>query len=210
MSFLFGRSDPTPSSTFGVKLTGNSGVPSDLEAMKGNIVRTNKKYREELSKYREIAKFNQQLSNGYIRNLEAMVDVSRVMNYYIEIFNLLRDEFDKNDKLLGTSLKTTDISYLERLTKSKIDELNNRFLTESEKLKKIYTDFGKTAEVSRVTEAQNNLRATTESANVTYNNLKTLEQGATVQGGARKRLPRFKPKPKPKSTKQVKSQKNKK
>ena len=177
------------SQSFGVKLTGNSGVPTDLEQMKGNIVRTNKKYREELSKYREIAKFNQQLSNGYIKNLEAMVDVSRVMSYYIEIFNLLREEFEKNEKLMGSSLSAVDIGYIERLTKSKIDELNNKFMNESDKLKKIYNSFGRTQEVTRVNEAQQNMRLTTEGADNTFNNLRAIEQGA-VQGGAK----RYKPK----------------
>ena len=187
--------------SFGIKVTGNSGVPADLEQMKGNIVRTNKKYREELSKYREIAKFNQQLSNGYIKNLEAMVDVSRVMSYYIEIFNLLREEFEKNEKLMGSSLSAVDIGYIERLTKSKIDELNNKFISESEKLKKIYTTFGRTQEVTRVNEAQQNLKLTTDGADNTFNNLKAIEQGA-VQGGARRprakkqTAPKLKPKPK--------------
>jgi hypothetical protein len=203
MSFFFSKpAAPAASSTFGYKITGNAGVPSDLENMKGSIVRTNKKYREEISKYREIARFNQQISNGYIKNLEAMVDVSRVLNYYIEIFNIIRDEFSKNEQVMGNTLKTADIGYLEKLTKSKVDELNGKFMVESEKLKKLYNDYGKTAEATRVSEAQQNLRLTTEGADQTLSAVKAIEEKG-IAGGAKgkKTLPKFKKFVKPKQPK---------
>lgn len=188
----FSSKSPEPTS-FGYNITSSAGMPAELENMKGNIMKTSKKYRDELSKYREIAKFNQQISNSYIRNLEAMVDVSRVLNYYVEIFNILREEFERNDKLLGTSLKTADIGYLERLTKTKIDELNTKFMTESERLKKMYTAYGKNDELARINEAQNNLKATSEGAEAALDFVKTAENQA---GGRRRGLPRFKPTPK--------------
>jgi hypothetical protein len=183
MNFLFGG-PKQQSNSFGYKLSGTAGLPADLENMKGNIITSNKKYREELTKYREIAKFNQQLSNSYIKNLEAMVDVSRVLNYYVEIFSLFKDEFEKNEALIGTSLKTSDIGYLEKLTRGKIDDLSNKFMTETEKLKKMYSAFGKTEEVSRVSEAQDSLRLAAEGASQTYNVVRRVDQ----QGG---KLPRF-------------------
>lgn len=185
MSWLFGKSD---SQSFGV--LSKEGLPSDLEAVKGSIVKTNKKYREEFSKYRDIARFNQQLSNSYIRNLEAMVDVSKVLNYYVEIINVIRDEYAKNEELLGPSLlKPADISYLEKLTRSKIDELNQNFMLESEKLKKLYGQFGKNTEIARLTEAQRSLQSTTEQANATFSALRAAEFATPIssQGGAVKK-----------------------
>lgn len=206
MSFLgFGNRSTTnsPSSSFGYKIVGNAGVPTDLENMKGNIIKTSRKYREELTKYREIAKFNQQISNGYMKNLEAMVDVSRILNYYVDIFNLLREEFDKNDRLLGASLKSSDIGYLERLTKSKIDELNTKFMTETEKLKKMYSQYNRSEELSRVQEAQNMLKATSDSADVALNNFRAIEQQG-VQGGANRKFKKYVPLPKKPKRKQPK------
>ena len=178
----------SPNTSFGYKVNGVEGVPSELEHVKGSIIRTSKKYRDELTKYREIAAFNEQLSKGYVKNLEAMVDVSRILNYYVEIFNVLREEFDQNDKLMGSTLTPIDINYLERLTKSKIDELNNKFLTESEKLKKLYSTYGKSQEVARVVEAQNALRATTDNADQAFTNLKRIQNAQAQQavGGAKK------------------------
>lgn len=191
MSFFFGGPKQQQSNSFGYRLSGTAGLPADLESMKGNIITANKKYREELTKYREIAKFNQQLSNSFIKNLEAMVDVSRVLNYYVEIFSLFKDEFEKNEALIGTSLKTSDIGYLEKLTRGKIDDLNNKFMTETEKLKKMYSSFGKTAEVTRVSEAQDSLRSTAEGANQVYNAVRRVDQQGMMSVGGGK-LPKFK------------------
>jgi hypothetical protein len=188
MSFLFSKK-PT-NSAFGYKVTGNAGLPKDLDDLKGNIVKSNKKYREELSKYREIASFNKQLTNGYIKNLEAMIDVSKLMNYYVEIFRIFKEEFEKNEALLNTTLNTQDIQYLETLTRSRIDELVTRFMTETDKVKTIYTQYGKTQEVDRVSEAQQALQKTVEGADYTMGSLTTLNKMG-LDGGRKKRLPRF-------------------
>lgn len=194
---FFSSSKPTSNSTFGYKVNSIDGIPSNLEMFKGKILKTNKIYRDEITKYREIAAFNQQLSKGYIRNLEAMVDVSRLLNYYVEIINTLRDEFEKNDKVLGTSLTPADISYLESLTKSKIDDLNNRFMSESEKLKKMYNQYGQTQELARVVEAQNNLMATTNAADQTMTKIRQQVQNVESQrnmfGGSMTKISNSKP-----------------
>jgi hypothetical protein len=198
--FFRGQSSPT---TFGIKVNSVNGIPADIESVKGSIVKTNKQYREEISKYKEIAKFNQQISNGYIKNLEAMVDISRVLNYYIEIFTVLRDEFEKNEKELGNSLKTEDISYLENITRSKIDQLNTTFFAETEKLKKIYSQYGKTAEVNRLQQAQMSLEGTIQGAEQAWTNLKQIQEqaksgGKNTSAKKQKKTPKKTPKKSPK------------
>lgn len=178
--------------SLGYKISSDA-LPSDIEAVKGNIIKTNKKVRDEISKYREIARFNQQLSNGYIRNLEAMVDVSRVLNYYVEIFNVIKDEYKRNDEILGNSaLKTDDIAYLEKLTRNKIDDINQKFLTETEKLKKLYTQYNKQAELSKVIEAQESISRTTNSANTAFETINRIELESKKEGGANKKVVRKK------------------
>lgn len=163
--------------TFGVNIENKSALPSDLEKVKGTIQKTNKKYREEFTKYQEIAKFNKQLSSGYIKNLEVMVDVSKILNFYVDIFNVIKDEYNKNEELLGLStIKSTDIAYLENLTRNKIDDLNKNFLTETDKLKKIYQQYGKTNELQRLEQAELNLKPTTDGAEIALSTVKTIEQ----------------------------------
>lgn len=181
---LFNWSSSKPNaSSFGVNIAGKD-LPANLEEVKGNILKTSKKYRDEFAKYRDIAKFNQQLSNSYIRNLEAMVDVSKVLNYYVEIINVISEEYRKNQEIMGNSLlKPEDISYLEKLTKSKIDELNQTFSLESDKLKKLYGQFGKTNEIARLEEAKRSMLATTDFADATYSQLRSAELATPVTAG---------------------------
>ncbi len=184
--------------TFGVNIENKSGLPSDLEKVKGTIQKTNKKYREEFTKYQEIAKFNKQLSSGYIKNLEVMVDVSKILNFYVDIFNVIKEEYNKNEELLGLSaLKSSDIAYLENLTRNKIDDLNKNFLLETDKLKKIYQQYGKTNELQRLEQAELNLKPTTDGAEIALSTVKTIEQQqlinqqgsiSTSQRGGKKKL----------------------
>lgn len=204
-SSLF-RSTPAPT-TLGYKVATNAGISREFENIKGTIEKTNKKYREEISKYKEIAKLNEHISKGYLKNLDAMIDVSKILNYYVEIFNILKVELDKNDRVLGdTSLKLEDISYLERLTKNKVDELGAQFMNETEQLKKLYTAYGKTQELGRVNEAQNSFRTTAAATTDAVTKIKAIqEQGLTPTTGGRKRMPRKKPLPKTKSTSKPKN-----
>lgn len=170
---------PSQPKTFGTVGT-NSALPSDLENMKASIVKTSRRYREEISKYRELTKLNQHLSNGYLKNIEAMVDVTRVLNYYVEIFSLLKDEFAKNDQFLNASaLKPSDIENMEKLTKGKISLLNEKFMQETEKLKKIYMQYNKTDEITRIAAAQNGLMSSIEQTEEMYK--KFNQVGGRVQ-----------------------------
>jgi prefoldin subunit 5 len=180
---------PSSASTLGYAVGSADGIHRDFEKIRGSIQTTNKKYREELSKYRELAKFNQQITQGYIRNLDAMIDVSRILNYYVEIFNLLKVELDKNEKVLGEgSLRVEDIGYLERLTRNKVDELGGKFMKETEDLKKLYSAYGKTQEISKVNEAQESFKLTSNSATQALENIRTIQtNGALVQGGRKKK-----------------------
>ena len=115
------------------------------------------------------------------------------MNYYVEIFRIFKEEFEKNERILGESLKTEDIRYLETLTRSKIDELVNTFMSETDKVKKIYSQYGKNTEIARVDEAQRALQSTIDKADSTVGSLRVIE--SQVAGGYRSmkkgRLPRY-------------------
>ena len=187
---LFGtKAKPTPSTTLGYTVASADGIHSDFERIRGSIQTTNKKYREELSKYKEIAKFNEQITKGYIKNLDAMIDVSKILNYYVEIFNLLKMELEKNEKVLGeTSLKVEDINYLERLTRNKVDELSGKFMKETDDLKKLYSAYGKTTELGKVNEAQESFRVASSSATETMEKIRNIQlNGLPASGGAKRR-----------------------
>lgn len=191
MALSWFSSKPSPT-TLGYKVNTADGINTEFETIKGTIQKTSKKYREEITKYKEIAKLNEKISAGYLKNLDAMIDVSRILNYYVEIFNILKVELEQNERVIGeTSLKVEDIGYLERLTRNKVDELNNKFMNETEQLKKLYTAYGKTQELGRIIDAQGSFQAASAATTDTVNKIKTIqEQGvapSSMSGGLKKK-----------------------
>jgi hypothetical protein len=114
-------------------------------------------------------------------NLKVIVDVSELLNSYASVFTSLKTEFGKMDSALGKGLDLTDFEYLQNLTKSKIDDLNNQFSKQSEGLKKLYTMYGKPEELNRVIVAQAELQKMIDSAGETYQNLAGAQANAQGQ-----------------------------
>lgn len=172
------------------------GPIANIDKFKSAIRTTSRKYREEMSKYKEIATFNKQLSLSYIQNLEAMVDVSRVFGYYIELFNVLKNELDENAKVLGSSaIKAEDIAYIEGLTQTKMDTLNKKFLEETAKMKKLYENSEYQGELDRIKNAEKSIVTINNFATSTLDNLKKINEtsvrlntAVTAQGGAKTRV----------------------
>lgn len=172
------------------------GPIANIDKFKSAIRTTSRKYREEMSKYKEIAAFNKQLSLSYIQNLEAMVDVSRVFGYYIELFNVLKNELDENAKVLGSSaIKAEDIAYIEGLTQAKMDTLNKKFLEETAKMKKLYENSEYQGELNRIKNAEKSIVTISNAATNTLDNLKKINEtsvrlnsAVAAQGGAKKKI----------------------
>lgn len=177
---------PAPSVSFGANLpVGNKALSAEISEVGHKFVRANKKYRDEIDKYKKIAEFNKKLSSSYITNVHAMIDVSKLLNDYALFFNLLKEEIEKTEGQIGT-LKTEDIQYLENLTKAKMEEFSNRFVEQSEKVKVLYNKYGQPDEARTIGTAQEYLKGVVSNAGVTYQGL----LNATRQKGGKKTNPK--------------------
>lgn len=187
-SGLFGNSKAT-SVSFGANLpVGSKALSAEINDVGEKFSKTNKKYRDEIDKYKKIADFNKKLSSSYIANIHAMVDVSKLLNDYALFFNLLKEEIAKTESQIGT-LKTEDIQYLESLTKAKMDDFSSKFLSESDKVKILYSKYGQEQEVKNIITAQEAIKTTVGDATTTYKSL--TEQ----QGGKKKEIKKVNKKP---------------
>lgn len=182
--FDFGFKTPTEqkpddrlqtSSSLGLNLSANNTINEELSSVTNKIRRTNKKYTDEITKYKEIAAFNKKLSASYMQNLQAMVDVSKLLEQYAHIFYVLREETEKLEKALGMDFNIQDFQYLENMTKDKMEELNRNFFKETETLKKIYEKYGKASELVALNNAQSMVASTTVNASTTFKKLVDLD-----------------------------------
>lgn len=76
--------------TLGVTLGSKDNIKAEIDRMQGSIVKTSKTYQDNLKKYKEIAKLNQQLTKSYVANLNVIADVSELLNSYSSVFVSLK------------------------------------------------------------------------------------------------------------------------
>jgi hypothetical protein len=171
MAFSWFSKPQKDAKTLGVNLNSGDGIKAEIDKMQGSIVKASKGYQTNIKKYKEIAEFNQHLTKSYVANLKVIVDVSELLNSYSGVFNSLKDEFAKMEEVMGRQLDKSDFEYLESLTKSKMDELNNEFAKQANGIKRLYSQYGKPEELNRILLAQNNMQKALEQANSTYSNI---------------------------------------
>lgn len=192
LSWFF-KSNKTDNKQLGETLASTDNIKAEIANMQGNIVKTSKAYRDNIKKYKDIAKFNQHLTKSYVNNMKVMVDVSELLNSYASVFNALRDEFGKMEAAVGKSLNLTDFEYLENLTQDKIESLNTEFQKQANGIKKLYAEYGKPDELNRILLAQGDVQRVIEDASDTYASLGTVPVASPLSGGKTKPKPKRKP-----------------
>lgn len=194
------NSSASPSVSFGANLpVGNKALSAEISEVGQKFAKTSKKYRDEIDKYKKIAEFNKKLSSSYIANVQAIIDVSKLLNDYALFFNMLKDEINKTEGQIGT-LQTADIQYLENLTKAKMEQFSSRFIEQSEKVRTLYNKYGQQEESKIIGSAQESLKTVINNAGITYQTLLNSTKQPTSIGGA---------KPKRSTTKKTLPRKNK-
>lgn len=163
MSWFSSASDQPKNTTFGYDIEKKNTVIEMREVGK-KLEKTTTKYIGELDKYKEIQKFNKQLTKGYIANLDIMVDVSKLLNMYMETFEVIRTQVDRAEKALGKPLDADELSYLAVITKENIQNLAKSFLSESGKLQNLFSRNPEYQnEAQHLASAQNGIKDTFQS-----------------------------------------------
>ena len=174
-----------PSVSFGANLpVGNKALSVEISEVGQKFAKTSKKYRDEIDKYKKIADFNKKLSSSYIANVQAAIDISKLLNDYALFFNMLKDEINKTEGQIGT-LQLADIQYLENLTKAKMEQFSSRFIEQSEKVRILYTKYGQQEEAKTLGSAQESLKTVVDNAGIAYQTLVNSTKQPSV-GGSRK------------------------
>ena len=185
ISSLFASPNADKEQQFGVNLTtNNKAFSSEISNVSKKFVSTNKKYRDELAKYKKIAEFNKQLTNAYITNFKVMVDVSKLLTDYSSFFHVLKEEVAKTEGQIGT-LQASEVQHIENLTKEKLGEFGNIFMDQSEKVKALYTKYGQEEQIKGINNSQESLKVLMGNA---ANTLKVILPPAEIKKGGRKSL----------------------
>jgi hypothetical protein len=169
MSWFF-KSKPD-NKTLGTSLGSQESIKAEIDKMQGSIVKTSKTYQDNIKKYKEIARLNQQLTKSYVANLKVIADVSELLNSYSNVFTSLKSEFGKMEEALGKPLDISDFEYLQSLTRNRIDTLNAEFVKQTDGLKKLYAQYGKAEELNRIIVAQGDIQKIITNTTQTYKDI---------------------------------------
>lgn len=121
---MFGRPDD-------ISFDEDPGV--QITEIQQSMRKNTEKYKQILEKYKSIQDMNKQLTSRYVKNLEIILDVSKILNMYMETFDTIREEISKNSDMLSP-LSVEDLSYIENATSNSVKSLSNTLLTEINKL----------------------------------------------------------------------------
>jgi hypothetical protein len=142
-----------PSARLGT-LNETKNVNQQLEDLKGKVNTTITKSTTEIKKFRELAKYNEQLTKSYAANLKVLMDTSALLKAYAEFFDVLREKLGEVDKELGLPISSDDFDYMRKLTYDQMSNLQDAFNTEVTNLKKLYSKYGKQKEYDAVEQAE--------------------------------------------------------
>lgn len=110
-----------------------------------------------IDRYRAINNFNKKLSESYLKNLNAMKDVTHLLQEYAELFRLFQEQLVKTNNMVVGNLQADDFSYLENFTRNAVDNFRNDFVIETNKIKELYNDGSHQKEIQNINDAQRSM-----------------------------------------------------
>jgi hypothetical protein len=148
-----------------------------LHELKGRVEKTMNKNKNELQNYRELSKFNEQLSRSYVANLKIIVDISKLLNGYNEFFDMFKSKLAEIDQELAIPISSDDFDYMRRLTTEQLVQLNDTFKKETGNLKRLYSRYGRQREFNDVDVAEKLFDRTKTMGDTTYAAIKPSTGG---------------------------------
>lgn len=126
----------------------------EMRTATGSLQESNKRVKDQVTKYREIARFNKKISTSYYENLKVVIDISKLLHMHVQMFEDLKRSVDSMQEALGEPIQIADFSYLGHLTKRSLGKLSDDFFKSTDDLRKIYEKFGDTDKAAGISDMQ--------------------------------------------------------
>lgn len=161
----------------GVQLGDRAVLQRQVDDLVKEIKTSYSSYSSEIGKAKKIKDFNKTLVTNFRKNLQVMVDVTKLLTSYVQLFDVLKSELVKINTLVGKDANLDDISYLEQITQKQISTLQSEFMKQTETLESLYGKYDLGAERANITETKEQMTDIIRSATDMY----------TQRGGRRRR-----------------------
>lgn len=143
----------------GVNLGEKKEFQHQVNELISNIQTSYKGYSSELEKAAKIKELNKNLTQNFKKNLEVMVDVTNLLNSYVNLFEVMKTELSKLNEVVGNDGETnlSDINHLESITQQQIVSLQEEFNNQTKKLQDIYKRYDMQTEHDHITNARSQM-----------------------------------------------------
>jgi hypothetical protein len=132
-----------PGKPIGIELGTKQEFEKEVNGLIESIKSSYTSYASDMAKAKQIKTINEKLVGNYTNNLKVIVDVSKLLSSYVELFNVLKQQLVELNRVMGRdAANIQDIRYLEQITQEKVQVLQNELTTQTSALKKIYADLG--------------------------------------------------------------------
>jgi hypothetical protein len=153
-----------------IGLDKSSDLKEQLEDLREQFVKTMGKQRGHMDKYRALQVLNKQLSDSYFKNLQVIVDVSRLLSGYVEFLEIVKSQTSQIQVDMD-KLSPGDFDYIKNLTTEKIYALTDEFMKSASDLKTLYSQYDMKDELAKVEVAEKQLEQTVRLADETFSKL---------------------------------------
>lgn len=174
----------------GLNLGEKKEFQNQVNELINNIQTSYKGYSAELEKASKIKELNKSLTQNFKKNLQVMVDVTNLLNSYVQLFEVMKNELGKLNKVIGNDGEASlgDINHLESITQQQILSLQEEFNKQTKKLQDIYKQYDMQSEHDHITNARTQMTNIISNATDIWEKYPTesQQQGGSKRHGTRK------------------------
>jgi hypothetical protein len=110
-------------------------IVKQVDSLKEAWKQSTERQIEHANKFNELVKYAETVSESYIHSVNVILDVTSLLNAYNDLLNEISSGLAKLNDTLTTKLNANDIERLRTETLSRIDNINNVFSTDFQRIK---------------------------------------------------------------------------
>jgi hypothetical protein len=163
----------------------SSSAMKQLEDLRKKIDHTQELTKSYQSKFSKLATFNKLLTEGYIKNVNVIVDLGLLLNIYNEVFTSLMGVISKFDEELGKDIDPSQIAHIQTLTDNNLKRVSDFFRNDVSAIQSLMSSMGNTGMEKNLKEASQNYATALREAPGVIRGITSAVGGWHKQGGSR-------------------------
>lgn len=134
----------------GINLGNSENFKKEVDGLVSDLSSTYTTYRKQIDKYKKIEDMNKLLVPQFKNSMTIIVDVSNLLNIYVDLFKQLQAQIKQFSTIVGKEdEQLTNVAYLQDLTTDKIKQLQESLIKQQQFFTK-FNDEIKTPESQRL------------------------------------------------------------